>query len=452
MPGTKSTATIALAVFLCLPSPLAVTAQEADLVVANAHVVDPGSRTVTRGHVAIRAGRILGVLEGDVPAAARVLDVEGRWVIPGLVDTHTHSGANVAPGVDGARPIVDYFGTEQGSLRMLYAGVVAYVDLFGLEDVILPLRDARRGGDAPGAELFAAGPCLTAPGGHCTEYGIPTRTIATPEEARSQIAELAAKSPDVIKLVYDQSGYMPTLDRATLEAAVEAARAAGIPSVVHVSTLADVEHVAAAGATAITHLPRDAAISTDLAAEIAGRGTFYIPTIVTPLDATALARSAELRNDPLLVAVAAPAIRDAYREPSAFPAYLQRWLRTGDETLALYHESIRSLRAAGVRLVAGSDAGNFGSVLGWSLHRELERLVEAGLSPWEVLRSATIEPAALLGRDWGVAPGDEASLLVLDGSPLESISNTRRIHSIVMKGTVVDREALRGSFGGPPPR
>lgn len=418
--------------------PLPAVAQQADLVLAEVRVVDPAARTVTAGHVAIRAGRIQAISTGAVPTAGVVLDLGGRWVIPGLIDAHTHSGANVAPGPDGA-PIVDYFGTEEGARRMLHAGVVAFLDLFGLEASILPLRDAWRRGEHAGAELFAAGPCLTAPEGHCTEYGIPTRTLASPEQARQQVAELAASSPDVIKLVYDQSGFMPTLDRATFEAAVAAARDVGIPTVVHVASLLDVEHAVAAGASALTHLPRDSAISAALAGEIARGGIFYIPTIVTPLDAVALARRPELRDDPLLRAVAGDAIIAAYADPSRFPEYLTRWMRTGDDTFAIYSESIRNLSAAGVRILAGSDAGNFGSVLGWSVHREMERLVQAGLDPWEALAAATVAPGDLLGRDWGVGTGDEGSLVVLDASPLEQIANTRRIHMVIHRGEVVER-------------
>lgn len=80
--------------------------------------------------------------------------------------------------------------------------------------------------------------------------------------------------------------------------------------------------------------------------------------------------------------------------------------------------------------------------LGWSVHRELERYVEAGLSPWDALEAATTAPGRFLRRPWGVEPGDEANLVVLDGSPIEDIRNTRRIRAVILRGEVVDRDSL----------
>ena len=94
-------------------------------------------------------------------------------------------------------------------------------------------------------------------------------------------------------------------------------------------------------------------------------------------------------------------------------------------------------------MLTGTDAGNLGVFQGYSVHRELELFVDAGLSEWEALRAATTNAAAFLGERWGVAPGDEATFVILDGSPIEDISNTQRIHAVVQRGVVVNREELR---------
>jgi imidazolonepropionase-like amidohydrolase len=79
------------------------------------------------------------------------------------------------------------------------------------------------------------------------------------------------------------------------------------------------------------------------------------------------------------------------------------------------------------------------------VHRELIQLVAAGLTPWQAIAAATTDAAAFLGRSYGVTPGSEATLVVLDASPIEDIRNTQRIASVVHHGGVVDREGLRTS-------
>ncbi|MFB3105779.1 MAG: amidohydrolase family protein, partial [Pseudomonadales bacterium] len=113
--------------------------------------------------------------------------------------------------------------------------------------------------------------------------------------------------------------------------------------------------------------------------------------------------------------------------------------RTGDL------EVIRALSDAGVTILTGSDASIPGSFQCYSVHRELELLVDAGLTHWQALRAATTAPRDFLDAKWGVSVGDEATFVVLDGSPLDDIHNTQRIHMVVQRGTIVDRQALLSS-------
>ena len=94
-------------------------------------------------------------------------------------------------------------------------------------------------------------------------------------------------------------------------------------------------------------------------------------------------------------------------------------------------------------MVTGTDAGNPAVFQGYSVHRELRLLVEAGLSPWDAVAATTIHAGRLLGRRWGMDVGDEGTLVVLDASPLDDIRNTERVNTVILRGTVVDRDALR---------
>ncbi len=425
------------------------------LYLAGATLVDPDTGTTRRAGLLIVDGRIAGSPPA-APAgfAGRVLDLRGKWVLPGLRDFHVHAVVNQAPG-----RVVDRIGTLEALRRYLYAGVTGVLDLFNDENAVLALRDRQRaGGLGPAADLFAAGPCLTATGGHCTEYPTPTRIVDTPEDARREIGELAAKRPDVVKLVYEHVApelagkswrpERPSLDVPTLEAAVAAAAAHGLPTVVHVRSWDDVRACVEAGATAVTHVPSHAPVPADLAARMAERGTRVIPTLAVG-DPLLVAAGAPLA-DPLLRAVAGETVLAAYRgldHGDERGRRLMAWMYAEQGVRAA---SLARLAAAGVPVVAGTDAGNPLTVHGWSLHRELELMVAAGLTPAQALAAATTAAGELMGRGWGLAPGDEGTVVVLDASPLADVRNTRRIHAVVHHGEVVDRAALLAS--APPVR
>jgi imidazolonepropionase-like amidohydrolase len=423
-------------VALCLASGAAAQ----DLVLTNARVVDPARQTVVQGALWLQDGRIAGLgPEAPTDAPGERIDLAGRWVIPALHDLHTHSFGNAAPG-----GVSEGGGTQAIAERVLRAGVTSFLDLFGLEDYLLTLRDRRRAGEVGGAEIFAAGPCFTATDGHCSEYGIPTRLVDTPDDARRELDGLAPKHPDVVKLVYDHRDYgattRPSMDRATMESLVAGARERGIKTVVHVGTWQDVRDVVSAGARAVTHVPQDDTIPDDVVQLMAQRDVWHIPTLTVHTDLAAFLAHPEIVDSPLFAALTTDSVRAAYRR--GFAGLDPRSLAWAEGQVARTPatiESVRRLHAAGVRMLTGTDAGNWGVIQGYSVHRELIRLVEAGLTPWEALAAATINAGAFLDRAYGVAAGDLGDVVVLDASPLEDIANTQRIAMVVMGGSVVFR-------------
>ncbi len=414
-----------------------------DLALTGAVVLNPVDESVRRGVVMIEAGRILGLAEALPPDfGGPTLDLDGRYVVPAFADLHTHSFGNASPA--GMPQLLGPQGTANAAL---YNGVAFVLDLFSPEEMILAYRDAQRTGDPQGALLFAAGPCFTATGGHCSEYGVPTRIIDTPEEARREVADLARAAPDVVKIVYDHQSYggrsMPTVDLNTLTATIETARRHGLKSVVHVGTWADVRDAVIAGADAVTHTPGPELPPADLVDLMVRSGTYHIPTLAVQGDFARMVDSPDMLDDPLLRATVPEAILDAYRQVDTSQPRLQGWLTWQRNLMVPNLEAVKTLADAGVTMLSGTDAGNFAVFQGYSVHREMELLAAAGLSAWEVLRSATTNASRFLGRRWGVEPGDEASLVVLDAFPLESIANTKRIHAVIQEGVVVDRESLR---------
>ncbi len=420
----------------CLATMLNITvsgvAAAQDLYLVNGRIVDPATRDVRTANLLIRDGVIVGE-QAEPPAefSGDRIDITGKWVIPGLNDLHTHSYGNMAPG-----RVMDGVGTAAVAQRALYAGVTGFLDLFGLEQSMFELRRRQRAGEVGGADLFASLSCLTATNGHCTEYGIPTRTMDTPEEARQHVRELVAKEADVIKIVYAPTGRMPSIDRATLEAAVATANELDVRTIIHVSTWDDVRHAVAVGASAVTHVPFGP-IPPDLASIMAAQRVYSIPTLAVELDYLDFVTDSTVLNAVLARSLTTEEVLDAYRGAER-GARLER-LRTARPTVL---QSVKAMHDAGVPILLGTDAGNFGTLQGYSVHRELILLVEAGLSAWDALAAGTTRAGEFMRRPWGVSPGDQASLIVLDASPLENIRNTQRIALVIHRGTFVDREAL----------
>lgn len=414
-----------------------------NLALTDAVVLNPADESVHRGVVVIEDGRIRSLTDALPPDFdGPTLNLGDRYVIPALADLHTHSFGNASPG--GMPQLLGPQGTARAAL---YTGVAFVLDLFSPEDMILGFRDGQRADGPQGAMLFAAGPCLTATNGHCSEYGVPTRIVDTPEDARREVADLAGKAPDVVKIVYDHQSYggrsMPTVDLATLTAVLESARQHGLRTVVHIGTWEDVRDAVLAGADAITHTPGPQPPPADLAALMVESGTYHIPTLAVQSEFARMVDDPGLLDDPLLTETVPEALRDMYRDFDPSQSAFQSWLEYQRILGQPSSEAVKLLADAGVPMLAGTDGGNPGVFQGYSVHRELELLEAAGLPRWAVLRSATTDAARFLGRRWGVGPGDEATLLVLDASPLESIANTRRIHAVIQEGVVVDRQTLR---------
>ena len=421
---------------LLLPAPL-----RAQLTAfTNANVVDPETKQIAARTILVRDGRIAELREG-VPAGfnGTTVDLAGRWVMPGLVDMHTHSFGNAGPA-----NVRQFLGSDATARAALRVGVIGLLDLFSPEDYILGMRDRQRAGTlggGPAAQIFAAGPCFTATKGHCSEYGVPTRIVNSPADAVREIDALALKKPDVIKLVYDNRTYgtrsLPTVDRPTLEAVVANAKRHGLKTIVHVGTWGDVRDAVNAGAAAVTHTPGPDPLPDDLPALMVRRGTVHIPTLAVQTDFLRILNDRTMLQDSMLVAVTSDSLCAAYGAVTDTATALRGWLAFQRSNMTSNGVAVRRLAEAGVTMITGTDAGNLGVFQGWSVHRELQLLVDAGLSPWDALRAGTTNAAAFLGQPWGVQVGDEATFLVLDASPVQEIRNTRRIHAVVQRGVVV---------------
>lgn len=401
-----------------------------DLLLINATIVDPRSEQIRQGNLQIEDGLIIAETK-TIPEhfSGKVLDLKGKWIMPSLNEMHTHSGGNRAPG-----GISEHFGTLGTAQLLLSVGITSMLDLFGDEQALQVQRRLQRDGKVGGADLFTSLSCLTASKGHCTEYGIDTRTMDSPSEATAVVNSLAKQGPDVIKIVYTKDGRMPSIDYGTLLAAVTAAKSNGLKSVVHINSIADIKDVVKAQADAITHLPSDEELTADIAALIAQNNIVFIPTVVSDTDYVSFVDQPSLLQTPMARYLVSDKIRQAYSLVEVEPTRLEQLKQKNQR----FYRSLKTLADAGVSLLAGSDTGGAGTVQGYSLHRELIKFVDSGLSNWQALAAATTTAGDFLGKRFGVQAGDEANLIVLEASPIDDIRNSQKVELVIHHGRIFE--------------
>ncbi|MCH8020175.1 amidohydrolase family protein [candidate division KSB1 bacterium] len=407
-----------------------------NLLLKNGHIVNPATQEITNGHLVIQDEIIKYILKkAPETFEGEVIDLSGKWLIPSLNDMHTHSYGNAGPGRK-----TQFLSTAGTAKMMLYCGVTGFLDLFSAEDFIINLRNQQRTKGLPGADIYCAGPCFTCTDGHCTEYGVPTRVINSPEDARREVSELAEKNPDVIKLVYHTNGRMPTVNKETMEALIAAANEHKIKTVIHIGSWQDAEEAVLAGATALTHtMGKD--IPDQLIKLLKEKNVFMIPTLTVYSGMLRISENPNFLKNDLLKNVTTETLLTAYQDTSLFETRAKHWLDR-QKSREIILRNIKKLSQNGIRIMTGTDAGNLGTFQGYSVHTELALLVEAGLSPWQALAATSTVPGEFWGKSFGVQPGDEASLVVLSASPIEDIRNTEKIEMIIHHGKVVDREKL----------
>jgi len=401
------------------------------LLLTNANIIDPQMEQVRQGHLLIENETIVATLQ-TIPEnfTGQIIDINNKWIIPGLNELHTHSFGNRGPG--GAS---NFVGTDGTAKLMLSAGVTSLLDLFGNEDKLFEQRKQQQEGENIGADIFTSLSCLTATKGHCTEYGVPTRVMDTPEQAINVVNALAKRSPNVIKIVYSQHGRLPSIDKTTLTAAISTANQHQIKTIIHISSVDDMRDAIIAGASALTHIPDDKEIPVNIAQLMSKHNVVSIPTLSVDTDLVDFIMYPEILATPMAMKLVSEQIRSSYKLENL------KWTSAKLEELHVrsqhYYRSVKTLIDAGVTILTGSDSGNYGTIQGYSVHREMIKLVQSGMSTWQALQASTTSAGKFLGKKFGVNQGDEANLVILQASPLEDISNTQSVDFVIHHGKVI---------------
>jgi imidazolonepropionase-like amidohydrolase len=382
----------------CSPSP-----EPPTLVISDVTIVDLSRGTVVPGRsVLIRGTRIVGIDSGPFTpgeGSTQIVDGRGKFLLPGLWDMHVHLGADTTD-----------------ANRLLGWGITGARDMGGDLDQSVGLRDAIDSGRIRGPRMVIAGLALRGPAGS-NDSG--PEVVRSPLEAEAVIQRLASREVDFIKL-------HENLEPDVWFTLARAARQRGLTVAAHVPANLTPEQVADSGAHSIEHLE----FIPDRCLGIFAAAQGSVPAGCSSRDLELL--FARLSQDSVWLDPTLGSFR--IWAPAQWPM-IQRGFR----------DILPLIRAAGIRLLAGTDVGDSRFVRGQSLHDELALLVEAGVPVLEALRAATFNPARFLGLADSlglVAPGFVADLLLLDQNPLADIRATTAIQGAVRGGEYLPRTVL----------
>src|SRR5688572_6761288 len=376
--------------------------------------------------------------ELQLPAGASRIDLTGKTVMPALVDAHSHLGYTDVTRMTTTAANYTRENLVDHLRRYAYYGIAATLSM-GVDRGELPFE--LRAEPVAGAALFrTAGRGIALPNaGPGADYRKDAAYgVTTEADARTAVRELAAKKVDIVKIwVDDRDGTVKKLPPEMYRAIIDEAHAQGLRVVAHIFDLADAKALLRSSIDGFAHGVRDLDVDDELIGLFKARpDVFIIPSLP----------ARETADDLLWLSDTVPAaeiqrLRDA--RAARTPAAVK-------QAIALYDVQARNLarlRAAGVRIGFGTDAG---ISVGWTAHTELADMVAAGMTAADVIVAATRTSAEVLGLDQlgTIAAGKSADFIVLDGDPLQDITNTRRISDVYIRWQRVDRPAMKAAWAG----
>ncbi len=412
------------------------------LVLQHARLFDPEAGKVVPETTVVISGNLIQAVGHDgevtIPAGAEVIDAKGKALLPGLWDMHTHLG-------------------EDDGLLNMAAGVTTVRDLANDVDKLQDLRKRWESGEAVGPRVLMAG-FMDGPG----PFAGPTKVlVSTEKEALDWVDRYASMGYVQIKLY-------SSLDPKLVPAIIKRAHEKGMRVSGHIPNGMIAEDAVRAGFDEIQHVNflvlnfLDRGIDTRTPARFTEVGQHAaeldlnsdkVKSFIALLKEHGTVSDPTLATFEALYMAPANAVGPTYASVvDRFPPQVRRGFVGGGLTAPpgqeqRYHDSYRNmeklvlaLHEAGVPIVAGTDA-----LCGFALHRELELYVDAGFTPIDALRAATLVPAKVMKRDkdlGSVAAGKLADLILVDGDPTARISDVRRVVLTIKDGVVYDPAAL----------
>ncbi len=434
--------------FVLAPLSLAVALGQPTGLTALTHVrvIDgTGHPPLEDATVVIEGNHILAIEQGtaSIPANAKILDLHGDTVMPGLINAHGHLGLIA----DGKNSATAY--TPENVLTELRQyesyGVTSMLSLGLNRDLLYPIREQQREGKLDGATVFTADRGIGVPDAAPGLPAAPDQLYrpATAEEARSVVDAMAKRHADLVKIWVDSvGGTKPAMSPEVYRAVIKQAHKHHLRVAAHIFYLADAKSLVNDGVDILAHSVRDKPVDQELIAAMKRRGIWYIPTFTVDESFYIYAQhpgfmQLDFFKDAVSPVVLTMLSSDTYSQKiNQDPNTAQH-----KADFAMDQKNLKTLYDAGIRVGFGTDSGAMPTrIPGFSEHRELEDMVQAGLTPMQAIVCATRNNAELLGIEatrGTLRPGKRADLLVLAANPLDDIANTRSIVTIFHDGRTV---------------
>lgn len=378
-----------------------------------------GRGTIEDGTLLVRDGRVVEVGTGAPPPGTRTIALDGMWIVPGIINSHGHVSGRWAPD-----EVHDPAERAAGDLA-LYSryGVTTVVSLGDEPREAFALRDSQ---DEPGLDrsrIFVAGPVVA---------------DTDPHEAAAQAARNAAAGVDWLKIrVDDDLGTARKMPWPAVEAVLAVGDDTGIPVATHIFYYDDAMRLIESGSGLIAHSVRDRAVDDAFFEAMKNAGICYVPTLVREVSTFAYAERPSFFDDPFFLEGAKRSEMDRLTQPDYMAGIAASAAADGyRRALAQAKENLALLQEAGVPIAFGTDSGPPGRFPGYFEHMEFALMSDSGLTPEQILRSATAVAADCMGLPelGSLEEGKWADFLVLQENPLADIAAMRSLRHVFIAG------------------
>lgn len=384
-----------------------------------------GAAPVENANLVVHDGRVVSVGANEPPAGAEIVDLAGRWIVPGFINAHGHaSGRWAADEVQGDAARVE------GDLA-LYAryGVTTVLSLGGMPPDAYTVRDAQDGVDLDRARLLLAGEIVFS---------------EDPAEAAAMTQSNIDAGVDWIKLrVDDNLGTGEKMAWPAVEATMQVAAAANVPVATHLFYMADASMLLGMGTGLVAHSVRDQRVTDEFVQTMLESGICYVPTLVREVSTFVYSERPAFFDDPFFLEAA----RQSQVDRVSDPEFMSRMAASPAaaayrKALVQAQENLRILVGSGVPIAFGTDSGPAGRFPGYFEHMEFDLMSEAGMTTREILLSATSVAADCLNLDdvGTLEPGKWADFVVLAQDPLADVQALHSVQDVYVAGNKVARD------------
>jgi len=409
----------------------------ATLAITDVRIIDGnGGTPIEHGVIVLDGRRIQAVgsrSDVTIPAGIKRIKGGGKTALPGLADMHVH----LLGGTNGVG--LDILGYQKYLNALLYAGVTTVMDTGNVPPFILQLRAEVQSGRVLGPRIYCVGPLVD---GADPAWPTLSVAVASRDQVPRIVATLANEKVDFVKL------YVGLSDQLIHAISIEANRH-GLRTIIDQWLRNGSADIAQEGIAGFAHFPSHR-ISDETIATIKAHNVFLISTLAVQESALGRRfRDLSFLDNPLIAdttpKAALAALRREYGNLDA-KQLADKSTFTNRVDLEGAESNVPRFRDAGILFAAGTDAVYPGDFQGEGLHRELELLVESGLTPLQAITAATKSAAAIVNasQEWGtLEPGKLANVILVEGKPDQMIGDTRNIATVIKEGVVLDRQTLR---------